>query len=90
MTNTKRAAFCCTNSTGPYAALSWGTRLEEIKRDLDEVLQRGPKNGEWVRQPDPKKAKILIDWLGRNRAALTGWIEANQIELPETGSPTNA
>ena len=82
----KAGGFLLYELNRAMARIKLGARLEDIKRDLDEVLQRGPKNGEWVRQPDPKKAKILVDWLQRNRAALAGWIEANQIELPETDS----
>jgi hypothetical protein len=58
-----------------------GAPPELIKADLDKVLQQGPRNGEWVRRPDPKKGNILIEWLKENEALLRPWLEANEIQL---------
>ena len=58
-----------------------GGNLEAIKSDLDKVLQEGPRDGEWVRRPDPQKSKILIVWLKQNEAALREWLRINRIEI---------
>jgi hypothetical protein len=58
-----------------------GANLDAIKRDLENVLRYGPKNGEWVRQPHPRKAKILLTWLRENEPLLHSWLAEHDIQL---------
>lgn len=60
-----------------------GADLDEIKADLDKVLQRAPKGGAWVRNPDPKKGKTLLNWLRQHAEPLRGWLQENEISLPK-------
>jgi hypothetical protein len=37
---------------------------------------------DWIRTPDPKRAKDLIDWFERNKTELQAWFKQNNINYP--------
>lgn len=54
---------------------------DEILKDLIKALG-GEKVGDWIRTPDPKRAKDLLDWFERNKTELQTWFTQNNVKYP--------